>query len=278
MSIAFKSNRPLLKNNMLALQCSCCDTAGCVCVQCRNGCAFYVSGEGYDTYEARCQAPDAPAGGSMLWIPPSPTSSPGFLSSYSAYDGSVAEYNYIHLGKASLQAYEHPMQNEVPYGSNVGTPLVWGHRNTYRGTGQQTYYQWYAGFQITCVQPIYNRAYLNLRAYLRDYLSWGNGSKAIVVTLQKSENGDSCKSVSVDSESRYNECTTYSQSWCRIEIPFPLTVQINGYGATINGTLYAWTTPVVPETPASVSFTVFKRDCCFNCESASSNICCNPLP
>jgi len=282
MPIALKSGKPVLKATEIATTCACCSGTDCQCVACRNGCSFYVSGEGYDTYDARCEAPSAPSGGYMDWLAPTAQSSPGLLAYYYNYAGPTYEDDWTHLGKASLTV-KAPF---MPQSTAVVPPYVWGHKYAYQGTNASTYYQWYAGFSLSCVDyPNTSIRSLVLDAYLWDHVATGLNTsterKAGVVL--KTASGSGCKDVSVNSESRYNECPSLDVlgnpfDLCRIEVPFPLSVQINEDGTTVNGTLYAWNSPITTATPASLSFVVSKRDCCFSCESGSQNICCNPLP
>jgi hypothetical protein len=283
MPLIIQNGKIITKSGRLSTDLGCCCST-CQCVRCRNGCSFYVSGEGYDTYDARCGAPSAPTGGYMSWLPPTAQSSPGVSSGFEGTSGNIFVSDYIHAGKAS-QSVRAPF---MPQTSDVVLPYVWGHRYKFQGTGSTTDYQWYAGFSIACTSNAFTSVHsLAINAYLWDLFATGENqsttrrSSVVLQTATATEND--CNDVSVNSESRYNECSERDFSgqlfsWCRIEIPFPLSIQINGDGTTLNGTLYAWSTPVLSSTPASVSFVVSKQDCCFQCDSGSTNVCCNPLP
>jgi len=281
MTLIVQNGNLITKSGRLATDLGCCCST-CSCVACRNGCSFYVSGEGYDSYDARCGAPSAPADGYMSWLPPTSQSSPGVSSGFDDFDGPVFASDYIHVGKAS-QSVRAPF---MPQTFDVARPYVWGHRYRYQGTVSITEYHWFAGFSISCVTSS-NNAIVSLifGSELWDTFATGSNistKRGFSLVLQTATT-NLCKDVSVSPESRYNECPVLEPdgnqtNLCRIEIPFPLSIQINGDGTTLNGTLYPWSTPVLSATPASVSFVVSKRDCCFNCESGSQNICCNPLP
>jgi hypothetical protein len=283
MTLIVENGNLITKSGRLATDLGCCCGTPCGCVACRNGCSFYVSGEGYDSYDARCGAPSPPSGGSVLWTAPTAESSPGVLSTTYIYGDNDA-YDEDIIGVGKLQGQDGFFEDL--FGTEFGAPVVWGFRETGAGDATEEYYSWIAGFYITCVtfpnNPVVS---LVLNSFLWDLFSTGRSFETVrrfSIVLQTAT-VFVCKDVSVNSESRYNECPISnpggSQStYCRIEIPFPLSVEVNGDGTTLNGTLHPWSTPIVPEADASVSFVVSKKDCCFNCESGAENICCNPLP
>lgn len=282
MTLIVQNGNLITKSGRLATDLGCCCGTPCACVACRNGCSFYVSGEGYDSYDARCAAPSPPSDGYMSWLPPTAQTSPGVSSGFDNSEGPVFSSDYTHVGKAS-QSVRAPF---MPQTSAVGQPYVWGHRYRYQGTVSANEYHWFAGFAITCVTSPNNPVVsLLLGSELWDTFATGDNistKRGFSLVLQTATE-IVCKDVSVSPESRYNECPVVNLfgvpvDTCRIEIPFPLTIQINGDGTTLNGTLHPWSTPVLSATPASVSFVVSKKDCCFNCESGLQNICCNPLP
>jgi hypothetical protein len=220
----------------------------------------------------------------VLWIPPTAQSSPGISSFYNDYEGPLFAEDNIQLGKANSSSANSFFMSLN--GGSPSLPFVWGTRYSYQGTSFRTDYQWSAGFSITCQAPA-NSTIVSLvfGSYLYCLFGTGNNystTRRFGLVLQTAS-GNDCKAVSVQSETRYNECLEPNVlgglfTWCRIEIPFPLSIQINGEGTALNGTLYPWDTPVLSSTPASVSFVVSKKDCCFQCDSGSTNVCCNPLP
>lgn len=268
--ITVQNNTIVVRGGKIGTSSACCcgGDGGSPCVNGHqpNGCAYYVSARGLDTYDYRC----SPSHGTGLVA----TSSAAPWATRETGTPGQAGYESVSLG--------YGFGDSAGFGSQAdngwiiaGTRIAGGRVRLESGNGK---YEIYA-FALTTTSTGANGSLLNpwfISGYIEKEFRPYKWLSGLLRDLTEEP------AVIQPAKDEYNECELIL---CRHRLPNPFVVSVGNSGITANGKLIPWqysapSEPASSETivTGSIEFTVTQRDCCYKCASGNSNVCCNPLP